>query len=364
MNIKELSSISWNVDESTYRKDPAISYSTLSVFAREGFKGLQRVLSGEKITSSALEHGSMVDTLLTDVENFNNIYFIADFDKPSDVIKNICDNVWQITQGKIDSLKKVNQDILLACINAAKYGGSNWKTATKIDKVINEGGDSYFKLLGYAHNKNKIIAHRDDYIRAEQCVNTLKTHPFTAYVFDTNDPNIKIYYQLKFKMSLGKGKRPLHWQDNFADNECIRCMFDIIRVNYKEKWIEPIDLKTTGKDESNFENSMADWYYDLQATKYSYILRSVCACDEYFKGFIIKPFSFMVINKFNLTPLIYVYPDSVNNTQNEFRDYLGRKHKPWYAYLNDVRWHIKNNQFSYSKEAITNNGKINVKFYD
>ena len=45
MNIpKELKDISWQVDESTYRADPALSYSTLAKFEREGFNKLDHLL--------------------------------------------------------------------------------------------------------------------------------------------------------------------------------------------------------------------------------------------------------------------------------------------------------------------------------
>ena len=35
--MKKLSELAWNVSESIYRADPALSYSTLSRIDREGF---------------------------------------------------------------------------------------------------------------------------------------------------------------------------------------------------------------------------------------------------------------------------------------------------------------------------------------
>ena len=39
--MKEFKDISWLVEESTYREDSAISYSTLSTYESVGFNGLQ-----------------------------------------------------------------------------------------------------------------------------------------------------------------------------------------------------------------------------------------------------------------------------------------------------------------------------------
>ena len=43
MESKQLSDIAWNVSEETYRQDPAISYSTLAKFEREGFNSINHL---------------------------------------------------------------------------------------------------------------------------------------------------------------------------------------------------------------------------------------------------------------------------------------------------------------------------------
>ena len=40
---KSLKSVSWDVSESEYRNDPALSYSTISRFDREGFSNLSNL---------------------------------------------------------------------------------------------------------------------------------------------------------------------------------------------------------------------------------------------------------------------------------------------------------------------------------
>ena len=50
--MKEISDISWLVPEDVYRKDPALSYSTLARFNREGFNNIDNLF--EKIESPSL----------------------------------------------------------------------------------------------------------------------------------------------------------------------------------------------------------------------------------------------------------------------------------------------------------------------
>ncbi len=97
----------------------------------------------------------------------------------------------------------------------------------------------------------------------------------------------------------------------------IRCMFDRIIVDHYNKTVQPIDLKTTGKAEEKFEDSVLHWNYYIQANMYTYILAHILSSDEYYKDFTILPFKFIVINKFTRTPIIWKYPlqiDGLNIT--------------------------------------------------
>lgn len=361
--VKELTELSWNVPESQYRADKAVSYSTLSTFAREGIKGLRKIIvEGIKLDTASLRHGSAVDTLLTDKENFNNLYLISNYNKPSDLIKSIVDLVWQTSDKTCNNLKKINQTTLLQHIDTIGYGASNWKPETKINKVIDEGND-YFQLLPLTMDGKQLL-HQSDYDYVIKCVDSLHTNPYTSWIFDTSNPNVKVYFQLKFKMSFSEFGmiHPMAWKDQLLEENTIRCMFDIIVVDYENKTIHPIDLKTTSHNEEDFDLSIQDWYYDLQATMYSFILREICKYDEYFKDFKVLPFSFLPINKFNLNPQLYEYSTSISDIQKPFRDYKGLIHRAWYNYLKKVRWHISNNEYRYKMETVLNNGINKISF--
>ena len=46
--MKKLSEVAWNVTEETYRADPALSYSTLSRFDREGFANIDKLFDKQE----------------------------------------------------------------------------------------------------------------------------------------------------------------------------------------------------------------------------------------------------------------------------------------------------------------------------
>ena len=129
-------------------------------------------------------------------------------------------------------------------------------------------------------------------------------------------------------------------------------MFDILKVNHKEKTIRPIDLKTSGKPEEQFEKSFLEWNYWIQGSSYPTILSEALLKDDYFKDFYLLPFQFVVINKNNLTPLIWSVGD-YGGLQSEIKEKLG---VTYLSLLQDANWHLQNGKFDYSRKSYENNG--------
>ena len=334
---KSILELAWDVSEDVYRADPAISYSTLSQFAREGVSCISHLK--DKKSSEALRFGSLVDTLMTEPEQLENKFVIAEFNKPTDVISKIVTNIWENSDKKNINLAKINPDTILMYINNENYS-SNWKDATRINKIVEEGQE-YFSLLGLS--EGKMLMTQYDFNKAQECVETLKSNDFTRSAFYVSplDRHIEAHFQLKFKL--------------VGSSYSIRCMFDRIIVNHEEKTIQPIDLKTTGKPEEIFEESFEVWRYDLQASMYSYILRELCKRDDYFKDFTILPFRFICINRYNQKPVIWEDKLSTIDTAvrvNKFGEVL----KSWYILLRELNWHIDNNKLDYSYETYNSGG--------
>ena len=78
MERKSLYSISWRVDEPTYRADPALSYSTLAKYERSGFNDLEHLF--DKLETPSLTFGSAVDSIITGgQEEFDERCMVAEF---------------------------------------------------------------------------------------------------------------------------------------------------------------------------------------------------------------------------------------------------------------------------------------------
>ena len=323
---KSLKDISWLVDEPTYRADNSLSYSKLSQFFKNGPKAL---ISNEKIDTPSLRFGSCVDTILTASEEFDDRFYVADIDKFSDSIRKMTEDLFN---PEIEELALIDDATILMILDTYQYQ-TNWKSQTRIDKIIDLGSD-YYTVLKYS--TGKIVISPQEFSEASQCVQTLKTHPFSYQIFECNEDE-EIFYQLKFKTKI--------------DDIPFRFMMDICKVNHKKRTILPIDLKTSGKSSELFEKSFLDWAYWIQGGSYSAGLNKIISEDDYFKNFEILPFQFLVINKNDLCPLIWEM--NLNDTIKFTVENYGCN---WRGLLNSANWHLQNGKFDYSRKSYENNG--------
>ena len=115
--------------------------------------------------------------------------------------------------------------------------------------------------------------------------------------------------------------------------------------------IEPIDLKTTGKSEEEFEKSFMDWNYWIQASMYSCILQTIMQESDEYKNYTLLPFKFLKKKKNNLSPLVWMV--SFEYLRNDIIQIFGLT---WVDLLEDAYWHLQNGKFDYSRKSYENNG--------
>lgn len=308
---KELPSISWQTDESTYRADPALSYSTLAKYEREGFNNIDKLF--EKVSSPALTQGSMVDTLITgSQEEFDSLFYIADIPSMGEKELQIANSLFSKYKDQYISLSLMPDNIILDAANEAVFQ-KNWKNETRV-RVIKERCTNYYAMKYNAGDRT--VVDLDTYSKVLAMVKALKESPTTHGYFADNDPMspVKRYYQLKFKARL-KG----------VD---YRCMADLLLVDYENKVIYPCDLKTSGHKEWDFQDSFCTWSYMIQARLYWLIIKANLMHDPYFKDFTLKDYQFIVVNKESLTPLVWKFPLTtasgtlIGDDGKEYRDPL------------------------------------------
>ena len=290
--MKSLRDISWQVSEKGYRADPALSYSTLARYEREGFNNLDKLF--DRIETPSLTFGSAVDSIITGgQEEFDERFMVAEFPSMPDSIVKIIKSLYKQYAGTYRSLLNIPDSSIIRETEDQNYQ-MNWKPETRA-KVIREKGTDYYNLLFVAGDR--CIIDTQTYQDVVNAVRVLKESSSTKLYFaDDNpfEPDIERLYQLKFKGEF--------------DGITYRNMADLIIVNHKEKWVKPVDLKTSSHTEWDFYKSFVDWRYDIQARLYWAIIRQNMDKDEYFKDFKLLDYDFIVVNRRILVPLVWTCP--------------------------------------------------------
>lgn len=292
---KNLYDISWQVEESVYREDPALSYSTLARFAREGFNKLDSLF--DKVETPSLTFGSAVDALITGgQEEFDKNFMVADFEVPTDSVLKMVLVLFGEFGVTHNTLSSIPNEEIIGRTEALKYQ-LNWKPETRA-KVIKEQGETYYSLL-YSANGRKII----DTSTMEQidaAVRALRHSRATEFFFAPNNQfntDIVREYQLKFKATF--------------NGVNYRCMADELITDHVHKIVYPIDLKTSSHAEWDFYQSFVQWSYSIQSRLYWRIIRANMDRDPMFKDYKLADYKFIVVNRNTLTPLVWEF----NKTQ-------------------------------------------------
>ena len=292
MENKSLYDISWKVSEEEYRADPALSYSTLARYEREGFNNLDKLF--DKVETPSLTFGSAVDSIITGgQEEFDERFMVAEFPSTPDSITKIVKSLFNQYRDSYRSLIMIPDDVVIKETEYQSYQ-MNWKPETRA-KVIKEKGADYYNLLFVAGDRT--ILDTTTYQDVCNAVRALKESESTKFYFADNnpfEPNIERFYQLKFKACL--------------EGIEYRCMSDLLIVNHENKTIQPIDLKTSSHAEWDFYKSFVEWNYQIQARLYWSIIRQNMDKDEYFKDFELLDYMFIVVNRRTLTPLVWNCP--------------------------------------------------------
>lgn len=306
---KELKDISWQITEPQYRADPALSYSTLARFEREGFNKLDHLF--DSISTQSLLEGSMVDCLITGSrDEFDDTYYVADFPSIGDKEQQIANTLYNRYHPSCEQFSYIPKEAILLAINEAEWQ-RNWREETRV-KVLSERVAAYYNLKVQAAGKT--VVDRKTFDRVIAMVTALKTSPATQGYFADNDElsPIRRYYQLKFKA-------------RFKDVN-YRVMMDLVIVDYEDKKIIPCDLKTSGHKEWDFQDSFKQWSYMIQGRLYWRVLKANLMKDPYFKDFTLENYRFIVVNKESLTPLVWEFPLTksmgtlVDKEGKEYRD--------------------------------------------
>lgn len=143
----------------------------------------------------------------------------------------------------------------------------------------------------------------------------------------------------------------------------LKVMLDIVSVDHSRKRIYKVDLKTTSN--ANPQYSLFEYRYDIQAGLYSMGIEKWR--DDNFPGYDCSTgFEFLFVHK--STPSIE--PIKVIMSQNDVDTIISGTPKKYGQYiknihtmLSDLKWHMDNDEWSYPKDFILNQGYV-AKIYE
>lgn len=244
---KNLKDISWDVEESTYRADSALSYSILARFAREGFNKLDSLFT--PIETSSTVFGGAVDAIITGGdEEFNNNFLVADFPPLSDSLLKMVKGAFSKYSIRYSSINDI-PDIDLINLSEELGYQLNWKPDTRA-RVVKQQCSEYYSLMYIAGSKK--IIDTETKRQVDAAVDALRHSESTKFYFAPNnefDTRFVREYQLKFKACL--------------EGVDYRCMSDLLLSDNEQKIVYPIDLKTSSHTEWDFYESFRQWRYRL-----------------------------------------------------------------------------------------------------
>lgn len=334
---------------SDYFKNPAISQSALTNFSY----GPQYYKSKSlefKEDSEALTIGTAVDLKLFEPEKFKESFTILEIDKPSNQLGDFVDALAEIDIYNPEIKLSLPPEMSSEEYAYQKAGIKRDSLAKIMQRFESEGGLAYYKQL--QHSKDKVLLTNEQYQKVLKIYNSLVSNKYTSpFLFPTfgenklRIPQLEIYwkYQTTHKLVDCKSK------------------IDLLLIDFDNKTIKVIDLKTTGYHTSAFRKSFLQFRYDLQASFYLDAVKQWLRTTDY-KDFVIEGFYFVVEStKYIGTPLIYkctekdIYCGKYGGLAKDGREYDG-----YDQLINELTWHIDHNTWDYEKEAIENNGIVEI----
>lgn len=275
-----------NLTEQEYHDYPAWSYSTIARYARKGFSALATL--HDKVTATPeMEFGSLVDSLVTrGIEETKKEYVVSDAPLPTPQIKEFYDALLKQTNAP---LSRVDEELMR----------SLWSEISK-NKFDSKRADIY-KAQDYydlCRSGKKVISSKDK-DDAMQMYYAIKDHKYIGTLFDKSTKDVEYLYQLQLCRTM--------CDKNGVEHE-VKCMFDCLKVDHKDKTLQPIDLKTSSMPGYDFADHWVKMRYDLQARLYSDVLNDLLSSLPEYVEYTILPFIFVDISRSDMTPVAFDYP--------------------------------------------------------
>lgn len=335
---------------SNYRDIKAISNSLMSVY-EDNYQDfvnywVKNIPLPQK-KDDALTMGSLIDTIITNPNEFKERFIIFNEEAPTGQILQFCTKL----------ANKYREGCDITTLYQGAYDEVGFKRDT-LSKVV-ERFDQYKPFFEFLVNrKDKDVITKEQFDKATQIAQELMHGKYTKNIINArtiknDEEDIEVFNQLEI-------------QDLFIgvndESVAIKGALDKVIVDHKRKVILIADLKST-YSVSNFPNSYEKWRYFRQGSFYTHLVK-LWAFWKSYKDYTIKPFTFIVCS--TTFGKHYLYQMSTNDIkQAQFGGYLitGEYVKGWDQILNEITHMQKLGNWDYPYEAVVNNGVISLNIF-
>lgn len=283
--MKSLKDYSLNLPEQEYHDLPYWSYSTIAKYARNGFSAIATLHDKMKPTPE-MEFGSLFDSFITKGKKTLDEYIMCDITVPPaekgvlDVLSSTC---------TYENFDEVPMHDVINAAETVSYQ-PKWKPDTRYAHI-----SEYAKYYNTVKSGKKLVP-KADWDDAVEMYRIFREDPYLKTIFCTKSTEeVEYLYQLQFCVP---------WLIEGEDVK-VKCMFDLLIVNHKDKTIRPVDLKTSSMPAYDFPEHFVKMRYDIQAQLYTHVLQKVIAQDYELNEYTILPFLFTDISRADKVPVTY-----------------------------------------------------------
>lgn len=291
----------------------------------------------EEIEKRHFRIGAALDCLMTDPGSFNDEFVVLYQNRPSGKMGVFIDSL------PLDLVEDSDKELYREAYEVAAY---RTRLETIIDSLWkNDRYKDYY--LSRKMSGNKSILTSDEMEEINNCKQCLFENPHTRKLWMNTEPHIKVLFQ-----------EPIYF--SYKGVEC-KGMLDIIKIDFEEKIIQPIDLKTMARSLHSFPSSYLIFGYYLQAAMYDAALRS----KEYAEIF--KEKWGLDIEEFEIAPMQFVVAEKKGSnpsrffscTRNDIRcgyeggiSKMGKQYKGIVELIETYQWHLDNNYWALPKDLV------------
>lgn len=272
--------------------------------------------------------GDGVDLIITQGEEvFQEEFLISTVERPT---AQMGDFVWNLFINRHDSnAEQIAYDTV----------GFKRDTLAKVRERFEKEGKAYYDHLIEADGR-KVISPAQ-LATIYNLVETLKNHPFSSKFILGND-QYKIFTQQALTFT-------------YLGFKC-KALLDLVVVDVDNKFLYPIDLKTTTTSLNYWTDTLMKYRYDLQGAFYTEALKQ-SDLSIYGEGLTVKNFRFLVESqKFPGSPLIYELSDEAMTLGKDGGIYQSKSYEGFHQALERLRWHIDTDLWNYTREDYQNDG--------